>query len=85
MKKKILAICPHADDIELNFASTLIKYRKEYDYTIGYIMTTDNASGGVSTMEDVRQLRQMNIYGAIIGKAYYTGAIDLKEALEAAK
>ena len=43
------------------------------------------ASGGVSTMEDVRQLRQMNIYGAIIGKAYYTGAIDLKEALEAAK
>ena len=43
------------------------------------------ASGGVSSMEDVRQLRQMNIYGAIIGKAYYTGAIDLKEALEAAK
>lgn len=43
------------------------------------------ASGGVSTMEDVRQLRAMDIYGAIIGKAYYTGAIDLKEALEAAK
>lgn len=43
------------------------------------------ASGGVSTMEDVRRLRRMNIYGAIIGKAYYTGAIDLAEALEAAK
>ena len=43
------------------------------------------ASGGVSTMEDVRQLRAMDLYGAIIGKAYYTGAIDLKEALEAAK
>ena len=43
------------------------------------------ASGGVSTMEDIRQLRQMDIYGAIIGKAYYTGAIDLAEALEAAK
>ena len=43
------------------------------------------ASGGVSTMEDIRQLLQMDIYGAIIGKAYYTGAIDLKEALEAAK
>ena len=42
------------------------------------------ASGGVSTMEDVRQLRAMDLYGAIIGKAYYTGAIDLKEALEAA-
>ena len=43
------------------------------------------ASGGVSSMEDIRQLRQMDIYGAIIGKAYYTGAIDLREALEAAK
>ena len=43
------------------------------------------ASGGVSTMEDIRQLRQMDIYGAIIGKAYYTGAIDLAEALEVAK
>ena len=43
------------------------------------------ASGGVSSMEDVRRLREMDLYGAIIGKAYYTGAIDLKEALEAAK
>jgi phosphoribosylformimino-5-aminoimidazole carboxamide ribotide isomerase len=43
------------------------------------------ASGGVSTIEDVKALRQMNIYGAIIGKAYYTGAIDLKEAIEVAK
>ena len=43
------------------------------------------ASGGVSTLEDVRRLRQMNLYGAIIGKAYYTGAIDLKEALEVAR
>ena len=43
------------------------------------------ASGGVSSMEDIRELRKMDIYGAIIGKAYYTGAIDLKEALEVAK
>ncbi|MBR2937163.1 MAG: 1-(5-phosphoribosyl)-5-[Oscillospiraceae bacterium] len=43
------------------------------------------ASGGVSTMEDIRQLRKMDLYGAIIGKAYYTGAIDLAEALEVAK
>ena len=43
------------------------------------------ASGGVSSMDDVHQLRAMDLYGAIIGKAYYTGAIDLKEALEAAK
>lgn len=40
------------------------------------------ASGGVSTMEDVRRLRAMNLYGAIIGKALYTGDIDLKLALE---
>lgn len=43
------------------------------------------ASGGVSTMEDVKKLREMNLYGAIIGKAYYTGAINLRQALEAAK
>ncbi len=42
------------------------------------------ASGGVSTLEDIRALRAMDLYGAIIGKAYYTGAINLKEALEAA-
>ncbi len=43
------------------------------------------ASGGVSSLDDVKKLREMNIYGAIIGKAYYIGAIDLKDALEAAK
>ena len=43
------------------------------------------ASGGVSTLDDIRALREMNLYGAIIGKAYYTGAIDLKEAIEVAK
>ena len=43
------------------------------------------ASGGVSTMEDILQLRKMELYGAIIGKAYYTGAIALEEAIEAAR
>lgn len=43
------------------------------------------ASGGVSTLYDIKALRGLNLYGAIIGKAYYIGAIDLKEALEAAK
>ena len=43
------------------------------------------ASGGVSTIEDIKKLKEMNLYGAIIGKAYYTGAIDLKEAIEVAK
>ena len=43
------------------------------------------ASGGVSDLEDIKALREMNLYGAIVGKAYYIGAIDLKEAIEVAK
>jgi phosphoribosylformimino-5-aminoimidazole carboxamide ribotide isomerase len=43
------------------------------------------ASGGVSSLNDVVELRKLDLYGAIIGKAYYTGAIDLRSALEAAK
>ena len=43
------------------------------------------ASGGVSSLEDVRRLREQGLYGAIIGKAYYTGAVDLREAIEVAK
>lgn len=43
------------------------------------------ASGGVSSMEDVQRLAAMDIHGAIVGKAYYTGAIDLKQAIEVAK
>ena len=43
------------------------------------------ASGGVSSIEDVEKLKKLDIYGAIIGKAYYTGAISLKEAIEVAK
>lgn len=42
------------------------------------------ASGGVSSMEDIQALRAMDLYGAIIGKAYYTGAIDLRRAIEVA-
>ena len=42
------------------------------------------ASGGVSSLDDVRALRDMKIYGAIIGKAYYTGAINLADAIEEA-
>ncbi len=41
------------------------------------------ASGGVSSMEDIAALKSMELYGAIIGKAYYTGAIDLREAVKA--
>ena len=43
------------------------------------------ASGGVSSLEDVLALKAMGLHGAIIGKAYYIGAIDLKQAVEAAR
>ncbi len=43
------------------------------------------ASGGVSTVGDIKALRAMNLYGAIVGKAIYTGDIDLKEAIEVAR
>ena len=43
------------------------------------------ASGGVSSLDDVIALNEMNLYGAIIGKAYYTGAIDLEKAIEVTK
>lgn len=42
------------------------------------------ASGGVSTLEDVEKLAKAKLYGAIIGKAYYIGAIDLARAIEVA-
>ena len=43
------------------------------------------ASGGVSSLDDVRALAKNNVYGAIIGKAYYIGAIDLGQAIQVAK
>ena len=43
------------------------------------------ASGGVSSIEDVQKLAKLDIHGAIIGKAYYTGAVDLAEAIGVAK
>ena len=49
-------------------------------YTIDIV-----ASGGVSTMDDVTALAAAGTYGAIIGKAYYIGAIDLAKAIQVAK
>lgn len=40
------------------------------------------ASGGVSSLEDIRSLKQMGLYGAILGKALYTGALSLQDALK---
>ena len=43
------------------------------------------ASGGVSSLDDVKSLRDMGLYGAILGKALYTGALDLRAAVAAVK
>lgn len=43
------------------------------------------ASGGVTDISDIKALAEMELYGAIIGKAYYTKAISLKEAIEVAE
>ena len=43
------------------------------------------ASGGVSSLDDVKALNDMELFGAIIGKAYYTGAIKISDALEVTK
>ena len=43
------------------------------------------ASGGVSDIENVKRLTEMDMYGAILGKALYTGSIDLKQAIKIAK
>lgn len=43
------------------------------------------ASGGITSLDDIKKLSDLGLYGAIIGKAYYTGAISIKEAIEAAK
>ena len=42
------------------------------------------ASGGVSSIDDIIKLKDKNVYGAIVGKAYYVKAIDLKQAIEVA-
>ena len=43
------------------------------------------ASGGISSIEDIRALKDIGLYGAIIGKAYYQGVIDLKSAIQEAE
>ena len=43
------------------------------------------ASGGVSSIEDLQQLKEIGLYGAILGKALYTGALELRRALREVK
>ncbi len=43
------------------------------------------ASGGISDIESIKAVKSLGMYGAIIGKAYYTGAVELREAIEVAR
>lgn len=43
------------------------------------------ASGGVSSIEDIKRLKDQGVYGAIVGKAYYTGAIAIDQAIKVAR
>lgn len=43
------------------------------------------ASGGITSIDDVRELAAMNLYGAILGRSLYEGTINLKEAIEVAR
>lgn len=52
--------------------------KNKYDFNV-------IASGGVSSIEDVKELTKLELYGAIIGKAYYENALDLREAIEVSK
>ena len=59
--------------------------RALYRRLAGELSLRITASGGVSSLEDVTALRDLGLYAAIISKAYYTGAVDLRAAVEAAK
>ena len=55
------------------------------DLTSRFPMLDIIASGGVSTLDDIRALRDIGLHGAIVGKAYYIGALNLKEAIDTAR
>ena len=59
--------------------------REMYRTLMGKFNMRFIASGGISSIEDIKALKEMDVYGAIIGKAYYQGVIDLKEAIKEAE
>ena len=58
--------------------------RELYRQLSGELGIQITASGGISGLEDIRELKKIGLYGAIIGKAWYTGAISLREAIREA-
>lgn len=59
--------------------------KKELDELNGHVDANIIASGGVTTIDDIGNLASLGLYGAIIGKAIYTGDIDLVEAIDVAR
>lgn len=55
-----------------------------YDRLAGEVEIDIIASGGVTDLEDIRRLAGLNLYGAIVGKSYYEGAISIADAIRAA-
>ena len=53
-----------------------------YEKLIAYTDMNITASGGVTRLDDLVELKIAGLYGAILGKAMYTGNIDLREALK---
>lgn len=73
-------ICTDISKDGMMSGTNLELYKKlNKDFSINFV-----ASGGVSTLDDIKALREMNLFGAILGKALYMGAIDLKDAIKAA-
>ena len=97
MKKTELPFLDFCRDMEATGVRTLIctdisrdgamqgTNREMYRQLAATLTLQITASGGVSSMEDIRNLRETGLYGAIIGKAYYTGDIDLKKAIMEAR
>lgn len=80
-KKNITVICTDiSKDGAMNGTNVELYKRLQNKYDVNIV-----ASGGVSSLEDIRALKDIGIYGAIIGKAIYTGAIDLSEAVSEAQ
>jgi phosphoribosylformimino-5-aminoimidazole carboxamide ribotide isomerase len=55
-------------------------YRKLVSSYGGYIDIM--ASGGISTMDDLRALNEIGVYGSVVGRALYNGALDLRKVLD---
>ena len=53
--------------------------------TIPAARSAVRASGGVGSLEHIRKLRELPVWGVIVGRSLYEGAVDLREAIAAAR